>query len=105
MKTDPTARHGFASSLISRRGLFLGGAGVILALPALEMFAPRRSRAADGDKPKRLIFVFAPNGMHMPSWTPSATGANWSSPTLDDLGDMKSQALVISGLQLSLIHI
>ncbi len=97
MKTDPTAR-GFASSPLSRRGFLLGGAGVMLALPALEMFLPRRTRAAEGDKPKRLIFVFAPNGMHMPSWTPAATGADWSSPTLDDLGDMKAQALVISGL-------
>lgn len=85
----------------SRRA-FLGGAGVALALPALEVLGGRRwrrgARAAEGDKPKRLVFVYAPNGMHMPSWTPATTGASWSSPILDELGEMKAQALVISGL-------
>jgi len=83
----------------SRRA-FLGGAGVMLALPALEIFGRRRgARAAEGEKPKRLVFVYAPNGMHMPSWTPATEGASWSSPILDELGDMKAHALVISGLQ------
>jgi len=85
---------------VSRRA-FLGGAGVLLALPALELFSSgrRRARAAAGDKPKRMIFMYTPNGMHMPSWTPATFGAAWTSPTLDDLGDMKSHALVITGLQ------
>lgn len=83
----------------SRRA-FLGGAGVVLALPALEMFGRGRAvRAAEGQKPKRLVFVYAPNGMHMPSWTPATEGAQWSSPILDELGDMKAHTLVISGLQ------
>lgn len=83
----------------SRRA-FLGGAGVMLALPALEIFGRRRgARAAEGDKPTRLVFVYAPNGMHMPSWRPATEGASWSSPILDELGDMKAHALVISGLQ------
>jgi len=87
----------------SRRA-FLGGAGVILALPVLDSlvgspWGGRRARAATGDKPKRMVFMFAPNGMHMPSWTPTGSGATWSSKILDDLGDMKSEALVISGLQ------
>ena len=72
----------------SRRA-FLGGAGVILALPALEIFGAtlggRRAHAAAGDKPKRMVFMFTPNGMHMPSWTPATEGATWSSPILDDL--------------------
>lgn len=85
---------------ISRR-LFLGGAGVALALPALaSLVGPGRgARAADAPRPKRLLFVYVPNGIHMPSWTPPTTGANWSSPILDDLGDMKAQALVLSGVQ------
>lgn len=87
---------------LSRRA-FLGGAGVILALPALEIFGAtlggRRAHAAAGDKPKRMVFMFTPNGMHMPSWTPATEGTTWSSPILDDLGDMKSEALVISGLR------
>ncbi len=86
----------------SRRA-FLGGAGVILALPALDIFGSalggRRARAAAADKPRRMVFMYTPNGMHMPSWTPASAGATWSSATLDDLGDMKSEALVISGLQ------
>jgi hypothetical protein len=86
---------------MSRR-LFLGGAGVALALPALASLVGSRrhaARAADVPKPKRLLFVYVPNGIHMPSWTPAATGANWTSPILDDLGDMKAHALVLSGVQ------
>lgn len=89
------------ASGISRR-LFLGGAGVALALPALASLVGTRgagARAANPARPKRLVFVYVPNGIHMPSWTPAATGPSWSSPILDDLGDMKSRALVVSGLQ------
>jgi len=83
------------------RRLFLGGAGVALALPTLVSLGPlsRTSRADTPTRPRRLVFLYTPNGMHMPSWTPSTTGTTWSSPILDDLGDMKAQTLVISGLR------
>lgn len=79
----------------------LGGAGALVALPSLEIFSSvgRRARAAVGDGPRRLVFFYTANGMHMPAWTPAELGAGWTSPILDELGDMKSEALVVSGLQ------
>lgn len=85
-------------SRISRR-LFLGGAGALVALPTLTSLLPRSVRADTSGPPRRLVFIYTPNGMHMPSWTPAATGTSWSSPILDELGDMKAQALVVSGLR------
>lgn len=81
------------------RRSFIGGAGALVALPTLASLWPRRAWAAEPPKPKRMVCLYVPNGMHMPSWTPGATGASWSSPILDELGDMKPHALVISGLR------
>ncbi len=83
--------------MISRR-LFLGGAGLTLALPMLSSLGSR-GRAADPEKPKRLLFVYVPNGMHMSNWTPSVYGPSWSSPILDDLADMKAHTTVLTGLR------
>lgn len=84
--------------MISRRR-FLGGAGALIALPTLVSLLPKGVRADEPAAPRRLVFVYAPNGMHMPSWTPPQTGTNWSSPILDELHDMKAHALVVSGLR------
>ena len=85
--------------MIVNRRSFIGGAGALVALPFLASLFPRRARAALPPQPRRLICMYAPNGMHMPSWTPASEGAGWSSLILDDLGDMKAHALVVSGLQ------
>lgn len=84
--------------MISRRR-FLGGAGALIALPTLASLLPRGARADETATPRRLVFIYAPNGMHMPGWTPTQTGTSWSSPILDELGDMKPHALVVSGLR------
>ena len=55
--------------LWSRRAV-LRGAGLELALPFLPAAAGRTRREA----PLRLVFVYVPNGLHMPHWTPSAEG-------------------------------
>lgn len=57
---------------ISRRTL-LRGAGVSLALPALEAMQPLRADQG-GPAPVRTLFIYAPNGMYMPNWTPAAEG-------------------------------
>jgi hypothetical protein len=80
------------------RRRFLTHAGVTLALPFLASLG-RHGRAADPPKPRRLLFVYVPNGMHMAAWKPATFGPGWSSEILDDLTDMKAQATVISGLQ------
>ncbi len=102
MRTHPTTlrkRH------LGRRA-FLGGAAVAVSLPWLESLAPRRmrsARAAPGDEPRRLITFFVPNGIHMPGFTPNATGPNYPvPPILAPLAEIQYQlipnVLVLSGL-------
>ncbi len=79
---------------ISRRTV-LRGLGAALALPWLEALAP----AAPGRPPVRLAFVYVPNGVHMPDWTPTATGADYRLPwILEPLAPVKQDVLVLSGL-------
>src|SRR5688572_4296885 len=88
---------------ITRR-VFLGGAGVALALPALRSLAPRRARAAGADgAPLRLIALYVPDGIHMADWTPAAEGALGTEVALPSilqpLEPVASKLLVVSGLE------
>lgn len=47
---------------VGRRAFLRGMGGVALALPMLEIFGPKKADAAPGDGPRRVIFVFKPNG-------------------------------------------
>ncbi|WP_342377180.1 DUF1552 domain-containing protein [Myxococcus stipitatus] len=84
---------------LSRRTV-LRGAGALLALPLLERMLPGSARAAaPAPSPRRLAVFYVPNGIHMPKWTPTGTGAAWElTPTLQPLAPVKSDVLVISGL-------
>lgn len=83
---------------IARR-TFLRGAGTALALPWLEGMLPRLAHAADPSLPRRVAFLFFPNGAIMPDWTPSGEGTNYElSKTLSPLAPVKDQLLVLSGL-------
>lgn len=84
---------------LSRR-TFLGGAGAALALPLLESMAPFGASAFAQDvKPSRMICYYVPCGIHMPSWTPSAEGANYAlSETLAPLANVKGDISVLTGL-------
>lgn len=86
---------------LSRRA-FLGGAGAMLALPALEAMlplSPRRAQASGQAPPRRLVFFYVPNGMHMPAWTPAETGDAYAlTPILQPLAALKADVLVLSGL-------
>ncbi len=49
--------------------------------------------------PKRLAFVYMPNGMMIPYWTPSTTGANFEfPPTLKPLEPYKGNLTVVGNL-------
>jgi len=49
--------------------------------------------------PNRLAFVFVPNGVIVPSWTPTSDSADWQlSPTLEPLAAVKDQLCVMTGL-------
>ena len=59
------------------RRTFLRGLGTAMALPWLESLAPRGLRATSTELPKRMAFVYMPNGAIMPQWTPKQTGRDY----------------------------
>jgi len=87
---------------ISRRTV-LRGLGAALALPSLEAMQPATrlsgAEAASHVPPRRMAFVFVPNGIHMPDWTPQGIGYTFELPyILEPLSSVKDDLLVLSGL-------
>ncbi|HWB12380.1 MAG TPA: DUF1552 domain-containing protein [Pirellulales bacterium] len=93
---------------ISRRAA-LKGLGTALVLPLLDSMLPatafspfaRALQAAETARqlPNRAAFVYVPNGMHMPDWTPSQVGAGFDlPPILATLSPVKDDFMVITGL-------
>ena len=89
---------------LSRRTV-LKGLGVAVALPFLEAMRPAPLVAASGDTkgpPLRMAFLYVPNGVHMPGWTPRSAGAALELPAiLEPLQSVKDDILVLSGLTLN----
>jgi hypothetical protein len=82
---------------ISRRTA-LKGLGTVLALPWLESLASAAPAAASGP-PRRLAFVYVPNGVNMDAWTPKDEGKLGELPeTLKPLAAVKDYVNVIGGL-------
>ena len=81
------------------RRTFLRGAGVALALPALDVFTPR-SRAADKPAiPRRMIAIQTNMGILPQNFTPAEAGTDYKlTPYLDLLKDFKSRMTVFSGI-------
>lgn len=84
---------------LSRR-MVLKGAGASLALPMLNAMIPANGWAANAAAvPNRMAFIFVPNGVIVPDWTPKADGDDWRlSPTLEPLANVKDHLCVMSGL-------
>lgn len=83
---------------LPRRQL-LQAAGVSLALPLLEAFAPRRVRGAEERPIRRLICICTPLGLHAPNFIPTVAGADYApTPYLDVLQEFRQDFTVISGL-------
>ena len=91
---------------LSRR-MVLRGLGTAMALPFLESAFPTRLfgastastlvKAAAG--PRRLAWIYVPNGIDMQTWTPKSLGADYElSPTLSTLAAYRDRMTVISGL-------
>ena len=84
---------------VSRRAA-LRGLGVSVALPWLESLVPAAALAAEASAhPRRMAFIFVPNGAHMPDWTPRTEGFGGQLPyILEPLAAVQEDLLVLSGL-------
>lgn len=86
------------------RRTFLKGLGTALALPMFEaMLPPAKLLAAAANEttvsPKRMAFVYVPNGANMVDWTPKAVGSAFELPyILEPLKPFQKDLLVLSGL-------
>jgi hypothetical protein len=79
------------------RRSFLRGVGVTVALPLLDAMVPALSAAPVS--PRRLGFVYIPNGAVMAKWQPKAAGALQELPsTLSPLAPFKNQLVIPIGL-------
>src|SRR3954471_10285581 len=76
----------------------LKGLGAAVALPWLEAMAPVASAAPAAKLPLRAAFLYVPNGVHMPDWTPKVEGALTALPaTLDPLKAFQADINVLCG--------
>jgi hypothetical protein len=77
--------------------------GTAVALPLLEAMLPGLAFAGPVRKehPRRMGFLYVPNGIHMADWTPTAEGPLTRLPAiLEPLQPVQQDLLVLSGLTL-----
>src|ERR1700680_3740021 len=85
---------------ISRRAA-LKGLVACIALPWLEALLPRTAwgEAAKAAAPRRMAFLYVPNGLNMAEYTPKEEGAGFTlTPTLEPLKAFKDDFMVLTGL-------
>src|SRR5436190_18348749 len=83
---------------LNRRN-FLQAAGVSLALPWLDAFAPARALAAAAKPRRRMVCINTPLGVHPPFFFPQKAGKDYPlSPYLEVLKDLRNDFTVVSGL-------
>lgn len=83
------------------RRTFLRGLGTLVALPVLNSALPASARAAaaKASPPKRLAWVYVPNGANMTDWTPATTGSAYElPPILQPLQAHKDRLAILSGM-------
>lgn len=85
---------------IDRRTM-LRGLGTAMALPWLEGMAPRSAfgAASSAQPPVRLAYLFVPNGVRLPDWTPQTDGFGYDLPfILEPLRSVRDDVSVLTGL-------
>ena len=85
---------------IARRS-FLRGLGTAIALPFLDAMTPAfaASRIGAANAPRRMAFVYVPNGIIMKDWTPAAEGSTFDfTRILKPLEPHRRDLMVLSGL-------
>ncbi|MBM3996252.1 MAG: DUF1552 domain-containing protein [Planctomycetes bacterium] len=93
------------NQLLSRRTV-LRGIGASIALPWLEAMGPLESWVHANDRvpaaPNRLLWLYVPNGMAMPNWTPREEGPLRDlPPILQEVREFASDINILSGLSAS----
>jgi len=85
---------------IARRS-FLRGVGTAIALPFLDAMTPAfaANRIGSANTPRRMAFVYVPNGIITKDWTPAAEGSAFDfSRILKPLEPHRRDLMVLSGL-------
>ena len=89
------------------RRTFLRGLGTAVALPFLDAMVPSTSARAFAGAvgttaagfPKRMAFVYLPNGVNMSHWSPKEVGEDYTLPaTLEPLAEHQEDIMAISNL-------
>ena len=86
---------------LSRRTL-LRGLGAAIALPALDAMLPAFAASIGSVTPRRMAFMYVPNGIIMEQFTPAAAGADFELPRLlKPLAAYREDFMILSGLTLN----
>ena len=90
----------FITKLSLDRRTFLRGAAATIALPFLDAMVPALGAAPGSTAPKRLGFVYVPNGMFLPNFHPSGAGGSGyaMTPILAPLEPLRQHVVVVTGL-------
>jgi hypothetical protein len=85
---------------IAGRRAFLAGGATIVALPFLESIELRSAHAQAQPGPRRLLYYYVPNGIHMATFKPTTAGTAYTlPPMLMPLEALKADFSVVSGLE------
>ena len=84
---------------ITRRTV-LRGAGAAIALPMLDIMAPRaRAAGLTDETAARMVCIYTPHGVRNSTWYPGQTGPGYTmSPTLEALTPLRDHVSVLTGL-------
>src|SRR6476619_2743113 len=86
------------STSLSRSSL-LRAAGVTLGLPLLDSLLPRARAGEAATKPRRMVCICTPLGLHPQAFFPEQAGKDYAlSPYLEPLAELRQDYTVISGL-------
>jgi hypothetical protein len=82
------------------RRRFLRGSGVSLGLPFMpSLFSSVSAATSEVKAPVRTAFIYFPNGVWEKAWVPEKTGIDFVlPPSLEPLAELRSEVLVLSGL-------
>src|ERR687883_60200 len=84
------------------RRTFLKGLGTAMSLPLLEAMQPIAAAAESVSAqaaPRRMAFVYVPNGANMADWRPKNFGPNYDLPAiLQPLKNVQTEVCVFTGL-------